>query len=1313
MPQRVTATGVVHRLPLSRLSAQTGRGPPPPAVLRRVAVDACWGKLPPVTPPPQVPRRRLRRGCLGLLAVLGVLGLLLVLLHQPLLRFALQRVGPPLATRAGLELDWQIHGNLWRDLSLRELSVRGKPWLTQAEGAEIHAEYDWRALWRGDFSALLHKLRVRGLRVVADLRQLPPAPAKKPKTSHPPPPLWPRELDLEDLDLDLTLADGSRLLVRGLSLRAGAGKPGSFSCRLLQREPGSLKLENLQAVLRWEPLQVAFEQLALPGGWVVEALSVDASRLWQPEAELRVQARGARGAAEIHLEAALRGLFAPQRQLQAELRVRGLDAAALAGLGLPEAVQFRDAEAEVQVSGDPTAPRQLAATARLSANELQAAGLRADRLVSKLAVAGGRARLTEGVISRGTNHVRLEGGAELPAQLSDAAQTRWQASLRAELPEPAAWLAQAPPLQGRIDLQARAQGVGAVPTEVEGQLSGRQLALEGRRLPEIDSRFRLDGRNASLEIPELRLGGANRVRLAATLQLQERLPVEVILSADLPDAAAWMASFGLNFPVERARAALRAEGRAALALADVQEGTLERLQADLKVDVTDTAWDGVALGPLRLQVRASDGQLRLASLRLEADEHNRLDASADVALRAPHAFHAEASADLAKLPLFNALLQGLGVPEILAGRADGRLTATGQLRPWSGTGSAALRIADLRLAGRPDPLRLELQTEFAGRRLRLLGLEAGAGPWRLTARGALDEWQAGLEELQLWQEQRLLLAGHARAPLAWASAEAPPLDVDLRGQGLPMNEVLATAGTSGLPRGVFDLELRLQGRPTHPTGSLQVRGSKIVLPQAPKNFAPASLSLDSRWQDGRVENRLELTQPPLQPLTLTANLPLDVAALKQPAQAWMQLPVEAQLQLPESDLGFLRELAPDLVRALPLRGRVEASLSGSLAEPSLQAAVDLDAAEILWQRPDLPSVRDLRLRLRSKDRRLTLEDASLLLAGGQVRLTGSLDAADLRQPRLDLRLRADEALVYRDAGASLRANADLVATGTPERGRVSGEIGLVRGRVFREIDLLPLLKLPADVPAVPPDTRRREAKLELPAALHPWEFDVQVRTRDPVLLSGNLANGAISADVRLAGTGASPQLSGGAHIDRLQLQLPFSVVRMTHGAITLRPERPFDPDLDLRGESRIGSHDVSLFVYGASTAPKTRFTSSPPLSEPDIATLLATGTLLGGSATELASEAASRAAFLFVSELTRKLFNRKKVVREEPPRLQLSFTPSGADRSQDSMQAAYDLSRHWRLTSRFTQSGRMKAALGYLLRFGERVQALGETPSEP
>ena len=99
---------------------------------------------------------------------------------------------------------------------------------------------------------------------------------------------------------------------------------------------------------------------------------------------------------------------------------------------------------------------------------------------------------------------------------------------------------------------------------------------------------------------------------------------------------------------------------------------------------------------------------------------------------------------------------------------------------------------------------------------------------------------------------------------------------------------------------------------------------------------------------------------------------------------------------------------------------------------------------------------------------------------------------------------------------------------------------------------------------------------------------------------------------------------------------------------------------------------------------------------------------ISGSASELATEAASRAAFLYLAETYRKTFNKKKVVREEPPKLNMTFSPSGADRSNDSVQASYDLTEKWRVIGRFTQSGRMRMALAYLIRFGKAAQAMEE-----
>jgi hypothetical protein len=468
------------------------------------------------------------------------------------------------------------------------------------------------------------------------------------------------------------------------------------------------------------------------------------------------------------------------------------------------------------------------------------------------------------------------------------------------------------------------------------------------------------------------------------------------------------------------------------------------------------------------------------------------------------------------------------------------------------------------------------------------------------------------------------------------------------------------------------------------------------------------LDLDLALRGDQMKSLIKLTQPPLQPLTVDAALPFDVDAVVKKPALLNDTPLKIAVRMAESDLGFLREYAPDMIQSLPAKLKLNADVTGTVSKPLIQAAVDVDAKEVSWAKADMPSIRDVRVRLRVSDRKLNIEDLSFLMAGGRVKIDGSVDAADTKNPALNLNIQAREALVFRDPTTSLRANADLTCIGSLAAARVAGLVKAVRGRIFKEIDLMPVLKLPADVPPVPENTQRSEAKLVLPTTMKDWTFDLRVKTRDPLLISGNLANGAISADILLNGTGASPQLTGKANVDRLLLKLPFSLVKITKGVVTMKPQTPFDPSLDIRGESRIGSNDITLYVYGRSTNPKTRFVSSPPMSEPDIVTLIATGTTLNGSASDLASEAASRAALLFITELYRKTFNQKKIVREEPPRLHMSVNPSGGDRSSDAVQATYDLSDKWRITGRFTQAGRMKALLGYVLRFGLAAKAVDE-----
>lgn len=1257
------------------------------------------------------------------LIITGVLLLaMLALFHRPLILTTIRMAGPKLAAEQGIELQWQVGGSLWQDFSLLQVEAVGgqEHWLPVAELRELSLGYDLSALWRGDFTQVVRLVRVHGLDITADLRKL-PARSGPDEVSHDqapsgkPPALWPRELDFRDVNLDLTLPDGVRMIVEGLTLQAGGEQPGIFECRAVRREPGGPVLEKLHAKVEWEELRVKVAELALPEGFLLEQLVLDLAGLWQERDEARAELRLRLGEAALDVTASASGVFQPPMQTRCMVKLNGLRSEDEKAWGLPEQVRFAKASLEAHAEGDPAAPREMRVDFSASIEDISAAGAQVDDVKIQAAVRDGKATLNEARVRRGQNVITAVADAALPALVEDLPKTPWTAEMKANLPDARAFLDAAPPLQGGLKLEAKATGHGPTPIRAEGVLTGEALAFEEWRLPELRVLFGLDDKEAKVDLPNLTLGQGNDVSLRAVMSMEDAMPVRAEWKIKITDAALAMRTIGMATLTQDVEGVLDLSGKANFSVKDLESGDLGRLTAEAQLEVNEARHGEARIETAAIELDANDGRVTLAKAKIRLDEENHVDLHAGMDLHVPHAFEAKGDVSLPALVRFNDLLKSLGAPELKSGSIKTALDVKGTLKPWSCQGRADLQVARAQVAAMPDPAEIRLEATFEGTRADLTKLDVSAGPWKLHVKGVVDEMRADLAELKVWQNETLLLSGHARAPLDLMDAEAVeggPLDVDLRAEKLRLHEVLKAAGIPDLPPAALDAQVKVKGRLDTLDADIQARLADLKVPNAPKAFQPAIVDFSAKLDAGRLGAKVILAQRPLNDLTLEAALPIDVPTLLKQPETLMKTPLQLSASLPESSLDFLREYAPEMVRALPAKLKLDARVTGTAEKPLIEAALDVDAPEITWAKPDLPSVRDVRVRIRAKEQLVVLEDISAVLAGGTVKIGGRVDLKELQKPAFDVRLDAKEALVYRDPGASLRADAGISCRGDQAAARVEGLVELVRGRIFKEIDLLPVLKLPADVPAVPPDTSRQEAKLELPPALHGWSFDVKVRTRDPLLVSGNLVNGAVSADVLLGGTGAAPRLTGGANVDRLLLKLPFSMVKITKGVVTLRPERPFDPDLDIRGESRVGSNDITLFVYGHSTDPRTRFTSSPPMSEPDIVTLLATGTTLGGSAAELASEAASRAAVLFITEMYRKTFNKKKVVREEPPRLHLTFNPSGADRGSDSVQASYELTENWRLTNRFTQAGRMKTLLGYVLRFGKAAQAVdaAETP---
>ncbi len=1210
--------------------------------------------------------------------------------HEAMLRMVLQHGGPLGAEMAGVNLTWQVEGNVTRDLKLSNIAASGLM-IEKATVGEFSASYDARAA----LTDVVKRIALRNVQAVVDLRKLPKtdkAP-EKPISKEPPPLVWPEVIDIENVNAQVTLGDGKVLTIRGLTLRIGEGMPGVLECTEFQLQPGDLHVTGLKAKVEWRRRELTIRGLSLPYGAHLAALTMDL-REWEKDAA-SIKAAAGLGDASVMVEALVEGIFGGALRTKAKIKVANFTSQ---DWQMPDGVAFGPVNAEVRAEGDPTMPMKLGVEGQLVVTDVRAAGAMLDHISAVFSVKDGLARVSEVKVLRGVNEVVASVEAKLA---EDVMKSPWKALLQAKVADVTQFLVKPPPVKGVVEVSANAEGVGATPVRAEARVEGRELGFERYQLPKLALEVALDDKEAKVTVPALMLGAGNQIDLKASMRMEDDMPVTAEWKMVLNDPALLMRTLNLP-PLEPPLAArMSTMGKAALRVNDLMNA-----EADVTLSVKDGRLGEAPLPVVELKAAVAKGEAVVESCRVMVDAQNRVELKGRAGLKEPWRFDVNGLVEMPELKALNTLLVAFKAPVIESGALLAKLDVHGDAKPWRGEGHVTLDAKAVKVAGMPEAADVALKTAFAGTTATMESLQAVLGPWKLRTKGVVNETSADLSELSLHQKDRQLLSGHAKAAF-----DLSALDVVLSAKELPVHEVAEAAGVKGLPPAVLNTEIAVRGLED---AEVKVSLRDVKAPGLPKGFSAAAVDVLTVLKGGKLVVDAKVDQKPLQPLLIKAEASLVIRDwMANPAMA-ADLPVKATLELAESDLSFVHDFAPELLRSVPAKMRLKAAVSGTMRAPLVDSALDVDVPEVNFASADLPSVREVKMRVRTHDRTVRLEEVSALLAGGRVKLGGSVEVAKPEDPRFDLKLEAREALVFRNPTSSLRANADIACSGGLKAAKVSGVVEAVRGRIFQEVNLLPnvmgVIKQGEKLPPPPASTAKAVEKMELPPALKDWGFDVKVRTRDPVLLAGNLVNGAVSAEIKLGGTGAKPLLTGFANVDRLLIKLPFSLLKITKGVVTMNPENPFAPKLDVRGESRVGSTDISLYVYGDAANPKTRFTSSPPLSEADIVTMLGTGMTLGGDNAQMASEAMARAAFLVVSETWRKLFNSEKKVSDEPPKLHMTFNPSGGDRANDSMQAMYELTPKVRFTGRFMQSGRMKALLGYVLKFGKAARAVEEQP---
>jgi len=464
--------------------------------------------------------------------------------------------------------------------------------------------------------------------------------------------------------------------------------------------------------------------------------------------------------------------------------------------------------------------------------------------------------------------------------------------------------------------------------------------------------------------------------------------------------------------------------------------------------------------------------------------------------------------------------------------------------------------------------------------------------------------------------------------------------------------------------------------------------------QWPK-MEPASFELSAQAAQNRLTASGKVRQPRIQPAEVNASMPFDLPKIIRARKFPDDTPITVQARVPRSSVNFVRQFVPELEQLDGDLG-LDVAVGGTLGHPVLSGAGDMTVNVARFTNATLPALTGFKARLTFAQNAVTLDRFGGDLAGGPFTMSGRVTFPKLTQPTLDLQLRAQSVLLARNDTLTVRADGDVKVMGPFAAATVTGNVALTNSHILKNIDLIPI-GLPGR-PAPQPPSARPEFSVTTPP-VRDWKFDMAIKTKDPVLIHGNLATGDATSDLKLTGTGLHPQLQGVVQMGKVEATLPFSRLDVTQGLLTFQPNDPMNPKISLQGTSVIRDYTVRVYVYGTVMSPEAIFTSEPPLAQEEIISLISTG----ATRQELSSGnvLAGRAAMLLIQQLYRKIAKKGEPTESNTVfnRLDLDLGTVDPRTGQQQATVRFKIDDHLVLSGDVGVRGEFRGRLKYLIRF--------------
>ena len=290
--------------------------------------------------------------------------------------------------------------------------------------------------------------------------------------------------------------------------------------------------------------------------------------------------------------------------------------------------------------------------------------------------------------------------------------------------------------------------------------------------------------------------------------------------------------------------------------------------------------------------------------------------------------------------------------------------------------------------------------------------------------------------------------------------------------------------------------------------------------------------------------------------------------------------------------------------------RLNVDVSGNMREPRVNGYVEIQDGQAQLDSPRL-AAENVQLRLDLNGDKIDVTRLEGNVNGGMIKSEkGYVGLFNSHRGEVSLAVSGDGVYMEFPKGLKTVSNAQFRVDGTYPDLRITGKIDVEEGAYTEP------LTLGRGLMNYFSGEQKFIAASNKVSDLNNTRLDIALRTLSPIEVDNNIAQGEIDAELRLLGTIEEPGMTGKIEVNEsASLYLRERKYSVDRGLITFNNEHAIEPILDVSStttvKTKTSDYDISMKISGnVAKKLETDLTSSPPLSEGDIVSVLATGRTL-------------------------------------------------------------------------------------------------------